>query len=368
MESAGNGPDDAGWAWSLLEWMPTVVAASFATGAFALYNAAKSKKKLYSTAVEKKPDFIEANTRKPSTNGRVESCCGQQDNCCKSNEAAKAAPRLKILYGSQMGNSKASAEKLKMMAEKSGLQVDGGDIVSLGECDAEETLTSAAAAAEGVVIAVVVSTYTDGEPPPDAAWFYTWLKEAANDFRYQHSMLKGLRYAVFGHGHSDYGKENYCLTAKKFDRHLASLSAARIAPVGMADEAGVECKAGSPEADFDDWARALIEKVKGQPSCNGGSCSDDIVRENGISETEEEDASDFSEEEASEGEGEDLVDLEDLGKINVIKAEAGAAGKKAVKAMITPNLRKNLSKQGYKLIGKETTFKRLRSPLALAFL
>lgn len=50
----------------------------------------------------------------------------------------------------------------------------------------------------------LVATYTDGQPTESAAWFCKWLEEAANDFRFGKSFLKGLRYAVFGLGNSVY--------------------------------------------------------------------------------------------------------------------------------------------------------------------
>ena len=52
--------------------------------------------------------------------------------------------------------------------------------------------------------AFLVATYTDGQPPESAAWFCKWLEEAANDFRFGKTYLKGMRYAVFGLGNSVY--------------------------------------------------------------------------------------------------------------------------------------------------------------------
>ena len=42
--------------------------------------------------------------------------------------------------------------------------------------------------------------HTDGQPRESAAWFWRWLEEAANDFCFGKTYLKGLRYAVFGLG------------------------------------------------------------------------------------------------------------------------------------------------------------------------
>jgi tRNA wybutosine-synthesizing protein 1 len=54
----------------------------------------------------------------------------------------------------------------------------------------------------------VLPTYTDGRPPETAAWFCKWLEEASNDFRVQKELLKGMKFAVFGLGNSQY-KEHF---------------------------------------------------------------------------------------------------------------------------------------------------------------
>lgn len=54
----------------------------------------------------------------------------------------------------------------------------------------------------------IISTYTDGQPPESAAWFYNWLEESVNDFRVPRTLLSGVKYSVFGLGNSLY-KENY---------------------------------------------------------------------------------------------------------------------------------------------------------------
>jgi hypothetical protein len=51
----------------------------------------------------------------------------------------------------------------------------------------------------------IVPTYTEGKPPPGAAWFCKWLEEASNDFRVDKELLKGMKFAVFGLGNSQYG-------------------------------------------------------------------------------------------------------------------------------------------------------------------
>jgi tRNA wybutosine-synthesizing protein 1 len=54
----------------------------------------------------------------------------------------------------------------------------------------------------------ILPTYTDGRPPESAAWFCKWLEEASTDFRVEKELLKGMKYAVFGLGNSQY-KEHF---------------------------------------------------------------------------------------------------------------------------------------------------------------
>ena len=54
----------------------------------------------------------------------------------------------------------------------------------------------------------ILPTYTDGRPPETAAWFCKWLEEASNDFRVEKELLKGMKFAVFGLGNSQY-KEHF---------------------------------------------------------------------------------------------------------------------------------------------------------------
>ena len=123
--------------------------------------------------------------------------------CCKENGSSNHS--LRILYGTNTGTAATFAKKLGDAAAASGIHVT--DVSNIKECDAEETFANTD---NGSVLAFVMSTFTDGSPPPDAVWFCTWVREAANDFRYQHSMLKNVKFCVFALGHSDYGDKAFC--------------------------------------------------------------------------------------------------------------------------------------------------------------
>ncbi|WP_350609388.1 flavodoxin domain-containing protein, partial [Pseudoalteromonas sp. 41-MNA-CIBAN-0057] len=89
---------------------------------------------------------------------------------------------LTILYGSQTGNAKAVATKLKEQAESRGL---AAKLVSMS--DYKPT-----ALKKEKFLTVVVSTYGEGEPPEDAETLYEFLitKKAPK--------LDGVKVAVLG--------------------------------------------------------------------------------------------------------------------------------------------------------------------------
>ena len=73
-------------------------------------------------------------------------------------------------------------------------------------------------------------TYTEGTPPDTAKWFYNWLEESSTDFRVGAHFLKGLKFAVFGLGNSEY-KDHFNTVGKNCDKFLFQLSAERISPL-----------------------------------------------------------------------------------------------------------------------------------------
>jgi sulfite reductase (NADPH) flavoprotein alpha-component len=120
-----------------------------------------------------------------------------------------AAP-LTILYGSQTGNSKGVATKMKEQAQSRGLAVK---LVSMS--DYKPT-----ALKKEKFLTIVVSTYGEGEPPEDAETLYEFLatKKAPK--------LDNVKIAVIGLGDSSY--EFFCQTAKDFEERLNKLGAKTI--------------------------------------------------------------------------------------------------------------------------------------------
>lgn len=117
---------------------------------------------------------------------------------------------LTILYGSQTGNAKAVANKIKAAAEQQGIAVKLTDIGSYKTTQL----------AKEKYLLIVTSTYGEGEPPESAVAFHKFL------FSKKAPKLDGLKYAVLGLGDTSY--EFFCKTAIDFDEQLAALGGKRL--------------------------------------------------------------------------------------------------------------------------------------------
>ncbi|XP_046390590.1 S-adenosyl-L-methionine-dependent tRNA 4-demethylwyosine synthase TYW1-like [Ischnura elegans] len=298
--------------------------------------------------------------------------CGGKKGCCKTKKTCKTTKgsidSVKIFYATQTGNAKAFAQSLSISAEKRDLK---NDIVDLAKYDPEDNLSDEAN--DTSLCIFVVSTYTDGSPPESASWFFKWLEEASNDFRVQKTLLKGMKYAVFGLGNSLYG-DNFNKVGKKMDGCLHLLQAVRVIALGMGDENPVTSLNGGLLEDFEVWQTSLWEKVakwKGKAGCGcGGEGKGHKEEEDeGVAVESSCDSSggDSHNEESDSDSGEDaggqVLDLEELGSMmkhmkDGAKEDAGTDT--GPKEMITPLLRESLTKQGYRLIGSHSGVKLCR--------
>ncbi|XP_059753456.1 S-adenosyl-L-methionine-dependent tRNA 4-demethylwyosine synthase TYW1 isoform X2 [Balaenoptera ricei] len=302
---------------------------------------------------------------------------------------------VKIFYGSQTGTAKGFATVLAEAVSSLDLPVA---VINLKEYDPDDHLVEEVTSKN--VCAFLVATYTDGRPTESAEWFYRWLEEAANDFRFGKTYLKGVRYAVFGLGNSAY-VSHFNKVGKNVDKWLWMLGAHRVMSRGEGDCDVVKSKHGSIEADFTAWKARFISRLqalcKGERRPCGGNCEKGKCESNQRGSeavepgshaqegshqrgAEEEPFGSTSEEESGTEDHQSLksvIDVEDLGKImdrmkkekrekerqegetslirSAVKNEASER-----RAMITPALREALTKQGYQLIGSHSGVKLCR--------
>jgi sulfite reductase (NADPH) flavoprotein alpha-component len=150
--------------------------------------------------------------------------------------SAPAAPALTILYGSQTGNARRSAEKLHEQALAAGI---AARLLRLDAYAPKELAAEQAAW-------FVVSTQGDGDPPDDARRFLDVLRSR------RAPALPKLRYAVLALGDASYPK--FCEIGRVIDERLAELGATRWFARGEADVDIVSV--------FEPWAKQALELAR----------------------------------------------------------------------------------------------------------
>lgn len=168
-------------------------------------------------------------------------------------------------------------------------------VVDLKDYDPEDTLTSevqflcflegkkrikfwislAFEIKENHILVIIISTYTDGQAPPSAAWFHKYVTEMSCDFRFQKDALKGMRYAVCGLGNRLYA-ENFNKAAIDIDRAFADMQASRVLDLQCCDENMATSKCGSLEADFDSWLRVFVSALGKMKVTVNGCCQTNV--------------------------------------------------------------------------------------------
>lgn len=146
-----------------------------------------------------------------------------------------AANSLTILYGSQTGNGEQLAQELENRVRSKGFAVTRKSLADYKPAGLKRES----------LLAFVVSTHGEGDPPDDAELFREFLlSEKA-------PKLDKLKYSVLALGDSSY--LNFCQTGREFDARLEELGATRIAAM-------VEC-----DLDYDTdaarWADGILQKL-----------------------------------------------------------------------------------------------------------
>ncbi|XP_042461285.1 S-adenosyl-L-methionine-dependent tRNA 4-demethylwyosine synthase-like [Zingiber officinale] len=252
------------------------------------------------------------------------------------------SPRGKILYASATGTSRSLAGRLSARLRSHGLPFD---LVDPRRYEPEDLPK------ENVVL-IVASTWEDGRPPHDAQFLSRWLAESAADFRVGSLLLARCRFAVFGVGSRSYG-DSFNAAAKDFSKWMRALGASEMAPLWEGD-----MDSGDVDDVFELWCRKIVGLLKGDSVAEDGHF-DSMAESNGLEVSDE----DFDEETEVEDLESAVVDMEDIaGKAPSRKlAVALTNGREnGVRDMVTPVIRTNLEKQGYKIIGSHSGVKLCR--------
>ena len=277
----------------------------------------------------------------------------QQCNCMKQK------PKLKILYGSTTGSSRRLSKKLQQLL-KSNDSVS--QIFKSIEClctdqyDPEDEILSDAS--NGNYLIILMPTYTGGEPPENARWFYQWIKDAANDFRLSKNALNQLSFAVLGIGDSVYG-DDFCLCSFKLTAALKKLSSKCLFKTSLLDRSAFE----SIEDQFQSWYQKILPVlIEQEITCCSDNTSDQTNYSTLVNFDDDDDNEEFDEDYAEEdvpNKNDQMVtDLEDI--VTTSKKIKSDSNTQPIRDMLTTDLRKELSKQGYKLIGSHSGVKLCR--------
>ncbi|KAG0164819.1 S-adenosyl-L-methionine-dependent tRNA 4-demethylwyosine synthase [Apophysomyces sp. BC1034] len=280
-------------------------------------------------------------------------CCGGGGNSSGPTEIAS----LKILFSTLTGTTRTLATELqeKLQAAEH-VSIENIKVMDITEYDNDDLLT------ETAVCVFVLSSY-NVEGPLD--WFTKWLRDLRYDFRVDRDALKKLRYAVCGLGDSAYGDE-FNVASANIDKWLGQLGATRIYPLGACD------KNADQKAQFDEWVTQFVAELEDKRSLEFAPTNIEYDSEGEDSEETAEDV--------VVGSGDEMVDLEDMGRVvskmkaakqnraeeEVALVNSKARPKRAIgdepkkveaRDMVSPMLHKNLTKQGYKIVGTHSGVK-----------
>lgn len=143
-----------------------------------------------------------------------------------------AAPPLLVLYGSQTGGAEGLARRLGEEAQRRGFapRVLAANEFNFADLAGERRLL------------LVTSTWGDGDPPDNAAAFWTHLASPTSP------RLENLTYSVLALGDRNYS--DFCGAGRKFDERLAALGARRVHPRADCDT--------DYEATANAWMQAVL--------------------------------------------------------------------------------------------------------------
>jgi sulfite reductase (NADPH) flavoprotein alpha-component len=168
-----------------------------------------------------------------------------------ASEATSASPNipapkpLLILYGSQTGTAEGVATRIGKEAGKHHHQARVLEMSRFTELDLQKESR----------LLIVTSTWGDGDPPDNAAAFWSWLSAStAPD-------LSGLSFSVLALGDRNYA--DFCGAGRKFDERLEQLGASRVHPRADCDT--------DYESSVKTWLAGLWPALSEGQSINDGT-------------------------------------------------------------------------------------------------
>ncbi len=166
------------------------------------------------------------------------------------NAEESALETLTILWGSQSGSAESLAKQMGKAAMGFGFQANVSSMEDFAKVDfSKETR-----------VALVTSTWGDGDPPDNAVAFWEYLNS-------DHApSLRGVRFSVLALGDSNY--EEFCGAGKMFDRRFEELGGKRIHP-------RVEC-----DVDYDgpaaEWMEGFWRELGSIPDSRTSTVSSEL--------------------------------------------------------------------------------------------
>ncbi|KAJ2961781.1 hypothetical protein NQZ79_g3031 [Umbelopsis isabellina] len=297
-------------------------------------------------------------------------CQANESGCaCSGSNEPSNIDHVKIFYSTLTGTAKKFAEQLEtqLKSNPGKVNIEKVTVMDIVDYDNDDFM------AETAVCIFILSSY-NVEGPLD--WFSKWTQDLRYDWRVDRLSLQKIRFAVCGLGDSEYGEEFNAASAD-IDKWFGQLGASRIYPLGSCD------KSADQQAQFNSWVSGFISELQDAHSLefhpsNIAYDSDD--------EGEEVDDGELNKDIGAGDDnlsGDEMVDVEDMGKMaskiraaKVNRAEeeeaydngksrakrsigntAEPAAAPAPRDMVSPMLHKNLTKQGYKIVGSHSGVK-----------
>ena len=261
-----------------------------------------------------------------SSSSDVNQLCSS--SCLNCSDSNKTKLKIILLYGSQTNTVRKLALELFSILQNRLKQLARISFYNIIDYDVKgHFLKLSKLTCNNYLFIILISTHQDGQIPDNCKKFYQNLEQASFDAEVTQTFLKDSNYCIFGVGDSEYS-DTFCQLAQNLDFYLSSLKISRFINTIFCDTS----KNKSVETQFNKWSHILLSQIL-------KSFNKDYI------ETEKNEIDRVNK----------VVDIED-----VLQSLESELNLNEMKEMITPSLRVQLTKQGYKLIGSHSGVKLCR--------